>query len=78
MRNLHQTIRYQADCFCIWREGNPIGWDCTAMDLADATGLPVRRVRDICRDRGWTPSAEPALGGHGVTSVDREIGRAFG
>jgi predicted secreted protein len=39
--------------FRIWRYAEPLGWDCTAAEIADALGEPINRIVAICRHRGW-------------------------
>lgn len=51
--NRRNTIQLEALAFRIWREGNPVGWRCTARELAEAVKLPIQTVRKICRARGW-------------------------
>ena len=46
-------VRTEARAFCIWREGKAVNWDCTVLDLAEATKLPVHVVRYICAVRDW-------------------------
>lgn len=45
--------RRNANTFLVWREGKSVDWDCTAAELAEATGLSVQTVRSICRERGY-------------------------
>lgn len=51
--NRRNQIQIEAIAFRIWREGNSVGWDCTARELAEAVKEPVGVVRRICRLRGW-------------------------
>jgi hypothetical protein len=37
----------------IWCYANPLGWDCTAAEIADDLREPVQRVQRICSHRGW-------------------------
>lgn len=54
------ALARNAHRFMLFREGASVGWDCTATDLASATGLPLRTVSSICnsdrwKHRGWFP-----------------------
>lgn len=49
----NMVIKRKANEFCIWRAGTAVGWDCTAQDLAQETGLNSSTVRRICRYKGW-------------------------
>lgn len=39
--------------FLVWRHCEPLGWDCTLRDVADALGVSVGRVRGVAQHRGW-------------------------
>ena len=43
----------KANDFMIWREAESVKWECTTKDLAQATGLTVRTVREHIRQNGW-------------------------
>lgn len=43
----------EALAFRLWREGKAAGWDCSAADLARATGINRGVAWKIIRERGW-------------------------
>ena len=44
----------EAVAFRIWAHCDPIGWDCTSRDVADALGIDGASVGQVCRLKGWT------------------------
>ena len=44
----------KANEFLIWREAQSVKWDCTANDLAQATGLGLTTVKRHIRQNGWS------------------------
>lgn len=45
--------RTEALAYRIWAYARPLGWDCTAHDIADALGEPWQRVSRVCAVKGW-------------------------
>ena len=41
--------------FRIWAIANPMGWNMTLVEVADALGEDVRRVVGVARYAGWLP-----------------------
>lgn len=50
---INSRIEGEATSFRIWREGQAVNWDCTILELADATGLHPQTVFKHVRRRGW-------------------------
>jgi hypothetical protein len=48
-----RSIRRKAREFQVYRAGDSVGWDCTAAEIFEETGIPVTEVRAICARRGW-------------------------
>ena len=48
------TPRSEAIAFKIWAHCQPLGWNLTNAELADALDLPSARVRAVCQSKGWT------------------------
>lgn len=46
-------IKSHAEKFAVWRFGELTDWECAHEDISEATGVPVHRVRHICRANGW-------------------------
>lgn len=59
-------IEAEANAFRIWREGSSVGWDCTAAELAEATGLTAATVRRHARARGWPLQPDEPVYDHGL------------
>lgn len=49
----NRQLKYAAVNFVIWREGASVGWDCSALELAKATGFHVVTVCRHARKSGW-------------------------
>jgi hypothetical protein len=45
--------RSEALALRIYNHCVPLEWDCTHADVADALGEDVRRVGNVCRNKGW-------------------------
>ncbi|WP_121064675.1 hypothetical protein [Chachezhania antarctica] len=43
----------EAIAFRVWQHCEPIGWNCTVADAAEAVGEPLSRVRRIIGHKGW-------------------------
>lgn len=43
----------QALAYRIWAHCQPIGWNCTIMEIADALGVDWHRVNWVLRQKGW-------------------------
>jgi hypothetical protein len=54
----------EANAFLIWRVGAANGWDVSAQEIADESGLAVSTVRRICRDKGWDERLSCEKTGH--------------
>ena len=50
----NMILRRKANEFRVWRAGQSVGWDCTAIELASELGLHVDTIRKICRQKGWS------------------------
>ena len=48
------NARTEALAFRIWAHCEPLGWDCTVKDVAEALGVRWQRVNAICHHRNWT------------------------
>lgn len=70
-RRDRRDIAHEARAFMIWREGHQVDWDCTATELAVATGISLRTVLNICTEHGW-----PIERGKGGREV-KELGHLF-
>lgn len=69
-----RDVAKEAKAFLIWREGRSVNWNCTAVELAEATGISPRYVRQICAERGWKiQRSEP-----GERSEPHDIARVLG
>ena len=44
----------QALAYRIWAHCQPIGWNCTIMEIADALGVDWRRVQSTMVLKGWS------------------------
>lgn len=44
----------QALAYRIWAHCQPIGWNCTIMEIADALGVDWHRVNWALRQKGWS------------------------
>ena len=53
-RSRRLSPRSEALAFRIWRECEPIGWNCTVSECAAALDVPQPRVTSIVRAKGWT------------------------
>ena len=40
--------------FRIWQYAEPLGWDCTAGEIAEAIGSTPQAVAHICKAKDWT------------------------
>ncbi len=49
----NMVLKGKANAFMIWRAGNAVGWDCTARDIADETGISQSTIRKVCKAKGW-------------------------
>lgn len=47
------TPRSEALAFRIWQYADPLGWDCTTGEVAEAIGVSTARVARVCRMKGW-------------------------
>lgn len=47
------TPRAMAISLRIWAHCDPIGWDCTMAECADALGLKPGTVRNVATAKGW-------------------------
>lgn len=45
--------RSEALAYRIWAYANPLGWDCTAGEVADAIGVSMQAVGHIVRLKKW-------------------------
>ena len=45
--------RTMANAYRIWAYANPLGWDCTVADIAEATGINVKTVGRTLHSKGW-------------------------
>lgn len=43
----------EAVAFRIWAHCDPIGWDCTHREVADAIGVSASSVSAVCNLKGW-------------------------
>lgn len=48
------TPRAMAISFRIWAHCDPIGWECTMRECADALGLRLASVRAVASAKGWS------------------------
>ena len=48
------NVRTEALAYRIWAHCEPLGWDCTVKDVAEALGVKWQRVNAICQHRNWT------------------------
>ena len=48
-----RPFQSEAQKFLVYREGVAVNWDCTYLELSQATGIPVPRVEDICKAAKW-------------------------
>lgn len=46
-------IRKLAQRFLVRRYGKKVDWNCTYLEIAQATGLAEWTVRKVCRDAGY-------------------------
>jgi hypothetical protein len=44
----------EALAYRIWAYANPLGWDCTATEVADAIRSTPRAVAKVASLKGWT------------------------
>ena len=75
------TPQQEAIAFQIWAHCEPLGWDVTIPDIAEALSLTPQRVIGICGSKGWKSRLRKAphdryilagLGGdYGLCSIDR-------
>ena len=47
------TPQQEAIAFRIWAHCEPLGWDVTIPDIAEALDLTKQRVIGICVSKGW-------------------------
>jgi len=47
------TPRSEAIAYRVWAHCEPIGWNCTIREAAEAIGEPRRRVQTIVSRKGW-------------------------
>lgn len=69
-------IKREARAFRIWRQGVAVDWDCTATEIAEATGIHRETVIRICAQRGW-PIRSVSRGGY-VRGEPNNLIRLFG
>lgn len=43
----------EAIAYRIWAYAEPLGWDCTVKEIAEALGVGWRTVANTCRHRNW-------------------------
>ena len=48
------NVRTEALAYRIWAHCEPLGWDCTVKDVAEALDVKWQLVNAICRCRKWT------------------------
>lgn len=46
--------RFETIAFRMWQYAEPLGWDCTARDVADAIGVTYQSIGHVARMKGWT------------------------
>ena len=47
------TPKQNALAFRIWQYAEPLGWDCTAAEIADAVRSTPQAVWIVCKAKGW-------------------------
>jgi hypothetical protein len=52
-RPARMTPRAQALAFRIWQYAEPLGWDCTVGEIADALGVGNRAISHMAEVKGW-------------------------
>lgn len=48
------NLKTEALAFLIWRHANPLEWNMTYVEVAEALGVSKERVRAICSLKKWT------------------------
>lgn len=51
---MKRPAHFEALAFRVWAYANPLGWDCTAKEIADALGVDWHRVNWALRQKGWS------------------------
>jgi hypothetical protein len=51
----------QALAYRIWAHCQPIGWNCTIMEIADALGVDWHRVNWVLGRKGWSGRVRVAV-----------------
>jgi len=46
--------RTEALALRIYSHCDPLGWDCTHGDVAEALGVSLQRVMGVCRSKDWS------------------------
>jgi len=69
-------VKKEARAFRIWQQGHSVGWDCTASEVAEATGIHRETVIKICRERDW-PIRSVSRGGY-IRGEPNNLIRLFG
>jgi hypothetical protein len=62
------TPRSEALAFRIWAYANPLGWDCSAKDIAEALGETWHRVVKVLQLKGWSHRIRRDSAEYGVGS----------
>lgn len=53
MNTAELSPRSEALAYRIWAYANPLGWDCTIAELADALDAKFGSVRNVVSMKGW-------------------------
>lgn len=48
------NARQETLAYLVWAHCQPIGWDITMSQCADAIGAPLGRVRGVVQVKGWS------------------------
>jgi uncharacterized protein YjcR len=55
-----RSASVEARDFRVWSYGKSVGWQATAAEIAEATGISSSAVRSICKRRKWKCLRDPA------------------
>lgn len=53
--------RLMALAYRVWCYADPLGWNCTASEIAAALGVTHQQVGHVLRIKGWTGKTRVAL-----------------
>lgn len=73
-----RTPRTKALAYRIWAYGEPRGWDCDTVEIAEALGESEKTVRQVCVVAGWNTRLRTSVTSDGSRNRGDKTGAYFG